>query len=308
MDILNRWQKLLILPLLVFSTSGCTTTENIELNNNLPPKYRGVSTIRIENYVQRLFIDLIGREATDNERTAFTLDLKKAELHDSCRIRLVNLLLFDTTYRVGDSSYRHAFAQRIYNLSKARFLEGASDQDILRYISDYNFAISVSRLNGDSIGVNYLKEKRKLYTDILNTRFNFKKGVINYNKMCVKMLNNPIYDLINMNSFNFINAIFDDLFARKPTRNEFEKSFQIIEYNIPSVIFFNWASNKGEFCDILVNSDAFYEAQIRWFYYTLLQRNASEGEVHKLFASYFFNQSIEDVINSIVITDEYAQF
>lgn len=308
MDILNRWQRLLILSLLVFSTSGCTTTENIEVSNNLPPKYRGVSTIRIENYVQRLFIDLIGREATDNERNAFTLDLKKAELHDSCRIRLVNLLLFDTTYHVGDSSYRHAFTQRIYNLSKARFLEGASDPEIAQFIGNLNFAITISRLNGDSIGVYRFFDLRKKYVNVLNSRQALRSKIKDYRFMCAAMMNNSIYDGINMNSFNYVNAVFDNCLLRKPTKDEFERAYAIIEKNIPKQLFQSVSSNKDEFCDAVVNSDAFHEAQIRWLYYVLVQREPTTAEVSNLFQTFYQNHMVETIIRSIVITDEYAQF
>lgn len=287
---------------------GCTSTENVQIKDNQPPNYSGVSTLRIENYVQRMFIDLIGREATDLERISFTKQLKNAELHDSCRLRLVNQLMLDTSYRVGDSSYRHAFAQRIYNISKARFLEGASDPDIAQFIGNLNFAITVSRLNGDSIGVYRYIDLRKKYVDVLNSRSALRRNSKDYRNMCAVMMNNSIYDGINMNSFNFVNAVFDNCLLRKPTKDEFDRAYAIIEKNIPKELFRVVSSNKDEFCDAVVNSDAFHEAQIRWFYFVLLQREASTAETSRLFPNFYANHRIESVISSILITDEYAQF
>ena len=134
------------LSLLMYS---CTKTENIDLSNNKLPKYKSISTLRIENYVQRMFIDLLGRESTNQERDSFTAQLKRANLHDTCRRRLVRTLLYDTSYHIGDSSYRHAFAQRIYDLSKARFLEGASDPSIAQFVGNLDFAIAIARLEGE---------------------------------------------------------------------------------------------------------------------------------------------------------------
>ena len=213
---------------------GCTSTENVQIKDNQPPNYSGVSTLRIENYVQRMFIDLIGREATDLERLSFTKQLKNAELHDSCRLRLVNQLMLDTNYRVGDSSYRHAFAQRIYNISKARFLEGASDPDIAQFIGNLNFAIDVSRLNGDSIGVYRFIDLRKKYVNVLNSRSALRRNSKDYRNMCAVMINNSIYDGINMNSFNFVNAVFDNCLLRKPTKDEFDRHKAIIQKNKPN--------------------------------------------------------------------------
>ena len=50
-------------------------------------------------------------------------------------------------------------------------------------------------------------------------------------------MHNGIYDLINMGSFNFVNAAFDDVYGRKPSSDEFNRSFKIIEKNIPTFIF-----------------------------------------------------------------------
>lgn len=126
----NRLKTMIEVIIFCSIICSCTKSENIDINNNKLPKYKSISTLRIENYVQRMFIDLLGRESTNQERDSFTAQLKREDLHDSCRTRLVRTLLYDTTYHVGDSSYRHAFAQRIYDISKARFLEGASDVDI----------------------------------------------------------------------------------------------------------------------------------------------------------------------------------
>ncbi|MFM7639809.1 MAG: hypothetical protein ACKO67_08805 [Bacteroidota bacterium] len=308
MDIFHRGIIRIVYIAIAVSFLGCKTTETVQVKNNQPQNYKGVSTLRIENYVQRMFIDLIGREATDIERISFTNQLKKAELHDSCRRRLVNILLFDTTYRVGDSSYRHAFAQRIYNLSKARFVEGASDLDIAQFIGNLNLAITISRLNGDSIGVYRYIDQRRKYVILLNSRSAFKNNTKDYRNMCAVMMNNSIYDQINMNSFNFINAVFDNCLNRNPSQSEFDRSYRIIHYNEPAIIFSRWAANKNEYCDAIVNSDAFHEAQIRWFYFVLLQREATTAEVSALFYSFYQNHQIEQVIQQLISGDEYAQF
>lgn len=308
MGIFKLFRNGLILTLFSMLFFGCTTTENVVIQNNKIPKYEGVSTLRIENYVQRMFIDLLGREVTDVERLAFTDQLKKAILHDTCRRRLANMLMFDSVFRTGDSSYRHAFAQRIYNISKARYLEGASDPSIAQFIGNLDFAIAIYRLNGDSIGVYWAIDTRNKYSDVLNSRFVFRKRMKDYRHMSAVMMNNAIYDGINMNSFNYINAVFDDCLMRKPSKDEFDRSYLIIEDNTPSFIFSRWASNKNEFCDAVVESDAFHEAQIRWFYYVLLQREATTAEVSELFQAFYLQHDIESIILKIVTGDEYAQF
>jgi hypothetical protein len=295
----------IIFSSIIFS---CTESENIDINNNKLPKYKSISTLRIENYVQRMFIDLLGRESTNQERDSFTAQLKRSDLHDSCRTRLVRALLYDTTYHAGDSSYRHAFAQRIYDISKARFLEGASDPSIAQFVGNLDFAIAVARLEGDSTRVYLYYDYRKKYFDVLNSRILFRKNLIDYRQMTASMINNSIYDGINMNSFNFVNAAFDNVLSRKPTGDEFSRSFDIIEKNLSRSLFGRWATNKNEFCQVLTESDAFHEGQIRWFYYVMVQREPTTAEVSKLFFPFIKNHRIEEILETILITDEYAQF
>jgi hypothetical protein len=295
----------IIFSSIIFS---CTESENIDIKNNKLPKYKSISTLRIENYVQRMFIDLLGRESTNQERDSFTAQLKRSDLHDSCRTRLVRTLLYDTTYHVGDSSYRHAFAQRIYDISKARFLEGASDPSIAQFVGNLDFAIAVARLEGDSTRVYLYYDYRKKYFDVLNSRILFRKNLIDYRQMTASMINNSIYDGINMNSFNFVNAAFDNVLSRKPTGDEFSRSFDIIEKNLSRSLFGRWATNKNEFCQVLTESDAFHEGQIRWFYYVMVQREPTTAEVSKLFFPFIKNHRIEEILETILITDEYAQF
>lgn len=295
---------------MIFSSiiCSCTKSENININNNKLPKYKSISTLRIENYVQRMFIDLLGRESTNQERDSFTAQLKREDLHDSCRSRLVRTLLYDTTYHIGDSSYRHAFAQRIYDISKARFLEGASDPSIAQFVGSLDFAIAVARLEGDSTRVYLYYDYRKKYFNVLNSRILFRKNLIDYRQMTAAMINNSIYDGINMNSFNFVNAAFDNVLSRKPTIDEFNRSFDIIEKNVSRSLFGRWSTNKNEFCQVLTESDAFHEGQIRWFYYVMVQREPTTAEVSKLFFPFIKNHRIEEILETILITDEYAQF
>jgi len=171
-----------------------------------------------------------------------------------------------------------------------------------------NFGITVARLNGDSIGVYRYTDAKTKYFDVLNSRYVFRKRIKDYRNICAVMMNNSIYDGINMNSFNYINAVFDNCLLRNPTKDEFDRSYTIIEKNAPAAIFSRWAANKNEYCDAVVNSDAFHEAQIRWFYYVLLQREATTAEVSNLFHAFYQSHQIEQVIKNVIIGDEYAQF
>lgn len=286
----------------------CKKSKNTLIPDNTPPDYKAIPTIRIENYVNRVFIDLLGREATNSERGLYTNYLKKYNLSLAARDTMIGTLQTDTQFRVGDSSYQHAAFQRIYDLSKARFLEGADDADIASFIGIIQFGIRVARLEGDSVAVYNGLDQIKKYENVLLSKYRFRKKSIGYSEMCAAMCNNPIYDEINMNSFNFVNASFDDLFRRAPSEQERNNAIEIIDKNIPKEILGKPASNKNEYLSVLTNSAEFFEAQIRWLFFILLQREAKTEEVGKYFSTFYQTKNMQTVQKEIMKTDEYAQF
>jgi hypothetical protein len=193
-------------------------------------------------------------------------------------------------------------------VSKARFLEGASDPDIGQAIGSLRFGITVARLEGDSVRVYANLDAISKYSNVLISRQRYRLQEIGYSEMVACMINNPIYDGINMNSFNYVIASFDDVLRRNPTQDEFTRAYQIIDKNEPQEIFGVWAANKNEYAQALTQTDGFFEAQIRWSYFLLVQREPLTKELNQILQPYLQNRRIEDVQRAIAITDEYAQF
>lgn len=288
--------------------ASCTKTYDTLVDGNRPPNYGSIPTLKVDNYVNRLFIDFLGREATELERTEWVFALKRNGLAYSTRDSLIQILQWDSTYRPGDSSYRHAYSQRLYDVSKARFLEGATDGEINQFVGNLKFAIRIARLEGDSLKVYYSLDLMKYYENVLMSRYKYVKKEITYSDMVAVMINNPIYDQINMNSFNYVIASFDNVLFRNPTQNEFQLAYDVIEYNIPKEIFGVWAANKNEYAEAITQFDGFFESQIRWSYFLLVQREPLTKEVNQFLQPYIKSHRIEDVQRGIAITDEYAQF
>ena len=293
---------------ITFLFASCTKSYDTLVDGNRPPNYGSIPTLKVDNYVNRLFIDFLGREATELERNDWVFKLKSNGLAYSTRDSLIKLLQWDTTYRPGDSSYRHAYSQRLYDVSKARFLEGASDPDIGQAIGSLRFGITIARLEGDSVRVYAYMDAISKYSNVLISRQRYRLQEIGYSEMVACMVNNPIYDGINMNSFNYVIASFDDVLRRNPTQDEFTRAYQIIEKNEPQEIFGVWAANKNEYAQALTQTDGFFEAQIRWSYFLLVQREPSTKELNQFLQAYIQNHRIEDVQRAIATTDEYAQF
>ncbi len=147
---------------------------------NVPKNYDDVSTVKVENYINRIYIDLLGREPLDVEVIRDVKYLRDNDLSYDARKVLINRLMTDTIFVVGDSCYKKAYYQRLYDLAKARLLEGADDGEFSQQIGIAQFGVTVSRLNGDSIGVFAAMATIPAYCEMLVKSREFHEGMIKW--------------------------------------------------------------------------------------------------------------------------------
>ena len=77
--------------------SSCKREDNIIPNNNAP-YYGEIPTLLLENYVNRCYIDLLGREPLDDEMIEDVQFLRDNEVTVESRDQLLYKLQFDTTF------------------------------------------------------------------------------------------------------------------------------------------------------------------------------------------------------------------
>jgi hypothetical protein len=287
---------------------SCTKKEQILKGNNTPLDVHRVSTIKIKNYVNRTFIDIIGRNPTNEEMDSIVTDLEERNLSKEARQEFINRIQTDNSFREGDSSYQKVYHQRVYDMVKSKMIEGTDDSEFYRTIGNARFAVKVARLNGDSVRVYSALASIARAQKVIDSKEDYRRGTIKINEMFARMSNNNVYDIINMNTFNFVNASFDDMFYRFPTQEEFGIAFDIVQNNEIGYLFNGYASNKAEYCTILSNSDEFYVGLINWTYNNLLSRNPTAQEVNNLFATLQEDTNFQWLQYTIASSDEYANF
>ncbi len=299
----------LVLGFVFLFFNGCKDDPKlIIIEDNNPPPYEGIPTILIENYVNRLYIDLIGREPTDAEMQSETDFLKSQGLQQSARYTLISKLQTSTTYQEGDSSFFIAYYHRLYELWKGRFIEGASNEDIESEIGIFEYALLSDSLTGNTQGVEANRTIIRKFKAVIQSEFQNRNGEIQVQDVFERMLNNALYDKINMNTFNFIRASFQDVFGRYPTDSEYNDCYNVIEYSTAGTLFGLSCSNKDEYISILTHSRESKEGIVRWAYSTLLAREAKTAEVFKAMQDFNTTGNFQKVQADILVTDEYAGF
>ncbi|MBA3707046.1 MAG: hypothetical protein H0W84_14425, partial [Bacteroidetes bacterium] len=243
--------------LLFFSLScfflSCKKDPKLIPNNNAP-YYAGIPTVKVHNYINRLFIDLIGREALDTELAAELAVLRANTLSIGAREQLIVKLQTNDSYLVGDSSYKYAYYNRFYEITKARLLEGIPDSDILSEKGLIDFDILKDSIAGDSVSFQIRKKQSQKLVEVIKAQAYYRMDSIDIRGVYARMLDNAIYDKINMNTFNFVRASFSNLFFRYPSQSELIAAYDIVEYDAPRIILGKSAQNKGEYINVLLNS------------------------------------------------------
>ena len=287
--------------------SSCKREDNIIPNNNAP-YYGEIPTLLLENYVNRCYIDLLGREPLDDEMIEDVQFLRDNEVTVESRDQLLYKLQFDTTFIEGDSSYNQAYFHRFYELVKVRLIEGAANSYINSENANWLFEYEKDSIAGNMINAyKRLLEYNKL-NDILKSEKQYRNGVISVSEFHRRMVYNSIYDDINMNTFNYINAIFDNLLFRYPTSYEFNECKLMIDDNSTQILMGASGNCKYDVTTIICNSDEFYEGLVNWSYITFLGREANVQERDELMNNLITFNDYQRIQRIILSSDEYAHF
>jgi hypothetical protein len=293
--------------IVLIGTSGCKKDPDL-IPDNDAPYYSEFSDLLIENYINRVYIDQIGREPFDSEMNSERQTLKAADLSFEAREAMILNLQTNTDFIPGDGSYKQAYYNRLYEQGKARFMEAASNAEIGAVMGPIASGLVNDSLNGNWEGIYMRLEQIEKLQAVLDSEEAYMNGEIEIKDVCAAMINNAVYDEINMNTFNFVNASFDNLFFRFPTEQEFFAGFNMIEYNQPANVLGQTGQNKDEYVEILVNSREFYEGLIVWSYQILLAREPSTAETNALMIDLYADHDLQKLQRAIMITDEYAHF
>lgn len=301
------WGLVIIIALAAFAVGCRKTTERI-VPNNQAPWYDGVPTVLVENYVNRLFIDLLGREPIDAEMDEHVAFLRAGNLSLDARAALITRIQTDTLPVAGDSSYASVYYKRLYEQMKVRLLEGVSDANLNQEIGILRQGAVVDSLNGDSTAMREKQALMRKFELVLQSQWDYRYGLQNLDTVCARMVDNPVYDFINMNSFNFINATFDNLYFRFPTQSEFERAYEMVDASEPASLFGQTGSNKDDYIRIVVAQREFWQGLVIWAYKTMLARDPASAEVYQAMQQLQQNRNFHLTLRNILVTDEYANF
>lgn len=272
---------------LVFSCSK-EPTELIP-NNVAPPDYT-VDRVIKENYINKLYISMLGREPNTDEFNSARDLLGDGVTQESREILVENVQAKEEYY------------DNMFNIIRQDLINGVDTNQIREdYIDGFEEALENS---DDPFEIQEIEEGLvKLYL-LYNSTDDLKANTATITEIQVRCVNNFIYDEINMGSFNYVVSIYQNFLHRYPTEYEIENGVKMLD-DEQAICFGGNGNSKSDFNTLFFNHDGYYEGQVINIYNRILFRNPSSSESYELTTLFKSNKDYKELQKRILITDEY---
>jgi hypothetical protein len=287
-----QWAFVLALFVSVF-VLGCTKQENVYVPNNEAPPDTSVSTLKLEAYINKCYISLLGRKPDATELSTAVQTLRDSSLSSGSRKLVLDGILNQDEFLIKTYLNDGALLLNTWDTLLYSFYLG----QVQTLRQDPNNAASYPIY--DTI-ISGLEKLLSIPVDLLN-------GSIDISTMHNRMVNNFIYDEINMGSENYVRSVFDHFLLRYPTTSELTEGVKMVD-GFESIIFLNTGESKFDFNTIFFNTQAYYEGQVRWGFQRFLYRDASTEELLHYTQLYSQSSDQKTFFRELLSTNEYAGF
>ena len=266
------------------------------ITGNNPPPYNGISELQIKLYINKLYVDLIGRQPSSQELSDQFAFLKTNNLTITSREIIVVQLLSTND-----------FYNRLFDLTSADMTNGIDSIDISDATAQFYSFIYYDSINGLAQNLPFYYAELLRINKLGSCKTDFKNSTINLREFYRRFVDNYFYDQVNMGTENFVVGSFDDLYLRTPTASELQNASAMVDGS-STTLFDQSGTNKGDYEIIIVNSPEFTEGFIRKCYIQFLLRNPTSSEMGLETQTLNVSLDWKTLIKKLVSTDEYAGF
>ena len=278
----------LFIGLLVLS---CNKTEEKIIGDNNPPADNTIpASLRI-NFINKVYISLIGREPETAEFNAADLTLRNSNFSGASRKTIVQEIL-----------NQDAFLDREFEIYRNDLMSGVDTVEISELITTFEFLLTNSTYMQQWPLIEI--EKARLIS-LRNVGAELKNGTISLIEMQRRCVDNYYFDQLNMGSLNFVIACFQNLLLRNPTQFEQTEGVKMLD-GFNGILFLQTGESKAQFQQIFFQSDDYFAGQIKLNYLRFMLRlPTSEEEVY--YSSRLMSDgNIKTILIDLLSSDEYA--
>lgn len=286
--------KLLSVLLLFFCFfipfTGCKKEEIVVVEGNVAPPDQTIESTTIENYVLKVHIALLGRKATDAEFDAAVALLKENSLSESSRLTMLNGIVSKTDF------FENEFA-----IMRSNFLNNADSSTFAGTKSIINLALSAT---SNPVEIAFWEAELVRVDRLILLEDQFSNQTKNSVEAHQVVVDNFVYDEINMGAENYVVSLFQNFLLRYPTVEELQAGKAIFEGK-SAILFTENAKNRNELITVFFNSNEYYEGQVRASFLRFLYREPTSNEISLLLNQFKINNNVAAIHTYALSLDEY---
>lgn len=271
--------------------AACKKTEEVTIPNNTSPQDNTISELTKKNYINKVYISVLGREPNSTELTTDLSILNSGNFSTEKR----NLFLDNVLSKSG-------YDFRNWIIASNELLNATDTADVRFYILVYNSLLSNSTYQNFWPVIRIEIHKMELLYSVPQALEGDSVDIIGMHKRCV---NNYFYDQINMGTANFVTATFQNFLFRYPTDAELTNGMNMVD-GFNASLFFQTGNSKDDFISIFFNSDNYYEGQVRALFLRYLFRQPTSEETASFGVKYKLDKNYKELQKRILSLNEYV--
>ena len=299
---------LFLFILLLLTLNACTEKETIfekthtneVIDDNTAPPFNGVSSVQISNYVNKMFIDLLGREPVLDTLDLFVAELKAANFSDAAKEDLLLTLMFSSHYK---SEYYNRFNDIYFTDYLARITNEDIDGAIFLFTTYYDAAMQ----QGETLLAEVYQQYVDQLVELKGAKSAYANKEISINEYMRRICTNFYYDEINMGAENFVISCFENFLKRLPTELEKSSGITMVE-GFSAQLLLKDGNTRADFTEIILNNLGFYEGLVIDGYRLLLAREPASEEMARETETLSKDGDFQAMQRRIMLTAEYAGF
>lgn len=269
---------------------ACKKDESVIISGNVAPPDYTIEQVIIDNYINKLYISVLGREPLKDEFDN-AISLLGANVSKESRIQLVENVQANDEY-----------FDNLFNIFRQDYLNGI-DTTIIRddYINVFQNLIENSQNPLQTEQYEYILEQLILLYQSADDMKNGSADPIEIHRRCV---NNQLYDDINMGTENYVVSMYQNFLQRYPSEYELELATIMVDGE-QSVCFGENGDSKNDFNSIFFQHDGYFEGQVVNLYNRILYRSPNSYEATSLSQNYKQSRDYKNLQKELLITDEF---
>lgn len=284
-------RTLWIVTVCVFFIASCSKTNDVIVPGNVPPPDHTIDSSTIEIYLNKVYINLLGREPVGNEKSDGMMLLRQNNFSETTRQQFLESIFAKPDYM-----------NNLFTVANHEYLNDLDSMEIVGQVTLYNLLLSQPQYAPFYDVLQYEIDRMEI---LLQTRHDLITQTIDYRQMLQRCTNNYFYDQINMGTENFVISTFQNFLFRYPTDAELANGKTMVDGN-NAVLFFQLGKSKTDYLNVFFSSNDYYEGQVRNTFRKYLFREPTSAE--EAYYSEIYKQAGEykSLQKAVLALDEYA--